>query len=160
MPCAIGALAGKKLYLCGIIFFIIWRNYEWIPDCLWQDLCSIGITTLGPRKKILHALKELRSESIKVVETETDASKSAADEAKSGTNKLITDYFLGPPSERKPVNIATNGQSGARRSHANTTPKSIHKKDRIRNGKQKDVPLWCSIPGTQFRVVNIVFNIN
>ncbi|KAL8537002.1 hypothetical protein ACS0TY_012257 [Phlomoides rotata] len=126
-----------------------WDALQWLTE---EDLCSIGITTLGPRKKILHALKELRSESIKVVETETENSKSAADEAKPGVNKLITDYFLGPPSERKRVDVANNGQSGARRSQANITNRSNKKKDRIRNGKQKDVPLWCSIPGTQFRV--------
>lgn len=94
-----------------------------------------------------------------MVETEADAPKSAADEAKPGVNKLITDYFLGPPSERKRVKVATNGQSCATRSQANITPKSIQKKDRIRNGKQKDTPSWCIIPGTQFRVVNLVFNI-
>ncbi|KAK6131967.1 hypothetical protein DH2020_034292 [Rehmannia glutinosa] len=58
-----------------------------------EDLCDIGITTLGPRKKILCALKELRNDLSRNVEPKTDVSRGVTDETKLGTNKLITDYF-------------------------------------------------------------------
>lgn len=122
-----------------------------------QDLCSIGITTLGPRKKILHALSELRSEQARNVEPKTNPPRIEPAEKKTGTNKLITEYFSGPISIRKKVDSNTNGQSSVPRSKANTSRTRMEKKDHLRNGKQKDVPSWCTIPGTPFRVVNFAF---
>lgn len=158
------------VFVCVIINHLTNDNFsfpsfdklcEWIV--LWQDLCSIGITTLGPRKKILHALRELKNDNdlTRTVETKTDVSKVVADETRLGTNKLITDYFSGPLFGRKRGGINTNEQNNVRRSQAelrsqqNSTHKSIKRKDRIRNGKQKDVPSWCCVPGTPFRVVII-----
>ncbi|KAK6158793.1 hypothetical protein DH2020_006107 [Rehmannia glutinosa] len=118
-----------------------------------EDLCDIGITTLGPRKKILCALKELRNDLSRNVEPKTDVSRGVTDETKLGTNKLITDYFSGPLSERKRGGITTNGQNNVtRRSRANSAKRSIERKDRLRNGKQKNAPSWCCVPGTPFRV--------
>lgn len=148
----------QNRYHCGILSSSFDKTVSESLIVFWQDLCSIGITTLGPRKKILHALRELRSELTRTVEPNNDDSKSVAHETKLGTNKLITDYFSGPLSERKRGGIATNGQSNARRSQANITHRSIERKHHFRNGKQKDVPLWCCIPGTPFRVVNFAFN--
>ncbi|KAH6760693.1 sterile alpha motif domain-containing protein [Perilla frutescens var. frutescens] len=126
---------------------IDWDALQWLKE---EDLCSIGITTLGPRKKILHALSELRNELTRTVEPETNVSRSVPDETKLGTNKLITDYFAGP--QRKRGNSGTNVRTSVQRSKADTSHRSMEKKDHFRNGKQKDVPLWCSIPGTSFRV--------
>ncbi|KAI3468334.1 hypothetical protein Pfo_024997, partial [Paulownia fortunei] len=128
---------------------IDWDALQWLTE---EDLCSIGITMLGPRKKILHALRDLRNDLTRTVEPKIDVSKCVADETKLGTNKLITDYFSGPLSERKRGGITANGQNNIRRSQANSTHRSIERKDRFRNGKQKDVPSWCCIPGTPFRV--------
>ncbi|XP_011081952.1 DNA cross-link repair protein SNM1 [Sesamum indicum] len=128
---------------------IDWKALQWLTE---EDLCSIGITALGPRKKILHALRELRNNSTRALEPNTDVSKGIADESKLGTNKLITDYFSGPLSERKRGGDTTNVQNNVRRSQAISTHRSIQRDDRVRKGKQKDVPLWCCIPGTPFRV--------
>ncbi|XP_057799391.1 uncharacterized protein LOC131015148 [Salvia miltiorrhiza] len=117
-----------------------------------EDLCKIGITTLGPRKKILYALSELRSDLNRTVEPKANPSRSVPDETKLGTNKLITDFFSGPLPVRKRGESGTNGQSSVPRSKANTSHRRTEKKDHMRNRKQKDVPPWCSIPGTQFRV--------
>ncbi|KAK4435776.1 DNA cross-link repair 1A protein [Sesamum alatum] len=128
---------------------IDWKALQWLTE---EDLCSIGITALGPRKKILHALRELRNNSTRATEPKADVSKGIADETKLGTNKLITDYFSGPLSERKRGGDTTNVQNNVRRNRAISTHRSIQRNDRVRNGKQKDVPLWCCIPGTPFRV--------
>ncbi|PIN12524.1 putative hydrolase involved in interstrand cross-link repair [Handroanthus impetiginosus] len=129
---------------------INWDTLQWLTE---EDLCSIGITTLGPRKKILHALRELKNDS-RMVEPKTHVSKGVADETKLGTNKLITEYFSLNLSERKRSSTTPNGQKNGGRSQAkaNTTRRSTERKDSGRSGKQKDVPLWCCIPGTPFRV--------
>ncbi|KAL0312096.1 UNVERIFIED_CONTAM: DNA cross-link repair 1A protein [Sesamum radiatum] len=128
---------------------IDWKALQWLTE---EDLCGIGITALGPRKKILHALRELRNNSTRAVEPKADVSKGIADESKLGTNKLITDYFSGPLSERKRGGDTTNVKNNVRRSRAISTHRSIQRNDHVRKGKQKDVPLWCCIPGTPFRV--------
>ncbi|KAG8375453.1 hypothetical protein BUALT_Bualt10G0101500 [Buddleja alternifolia] len=131
---------------------IDWDALQWLTE---EDLCSIGITALGPRKKILHSLRELRDDSTRTVEPKTDGSKGVADETKLVANKLITDFFSGPPSERRRGNVTSNGQNGqnnVKRRQVESTCKGIEGKGRVRNGKQKDVPLWCCIPGTPFRV--------
>ncbi|KAL7122267.1 hypothetical protein ACP275_01G034500 [Erythranthe tilingii] len=128
---------------------IDWEALQWLTE---EDLCSIGITALGPRKKILHAIKELRNDSTTTVEPKADVSKVVDDETNFGTKKLITDYFSGPPSERKRGGVATNAQNSVRKGQANSTHKTVQRNDRLRNGKQKNVPVWCCVPGTPFRV--------
>ncbi|XP_073051840.1 uncharacterized protein [Primulina eburnea] len=128
---------------------IDWDAFQLLTE---EELCIIGVSALGPRKKIIHALEQLRHDSTRADEPTTDLSKGVADEAKLVTNKLITDYFSGPQSERKSVRVTSNGQTNVKRSQANRTRRSVQRKDCIRNGKQKDVPLWCCIPGTAFRV--------
>ncbi|KAL2236927.1 UNVERIFIED_CONTAM: DNA cross-link repair 1A protein [Sesamum indicum] len=154
-PCCY-AYAPKSAPRVLDVRYLLKRNS--LPTSPWigskcDDLCSIGITALGPRKKILHALRELRNNSTRALEPNTDVSKGIADESKLGTNKLITDYFSGPLSERKRGGDTTNVQNNVRRSQAISTHRSIQRDDRVRKGKQKDVPLWCCIPGTPFRVV-------
>lgn len=135
--------------------FYCLTKFDWIlPLFFLQDLCSIGITALGPRKKIVHSLRELRGDVMMAGEVKTDVSKNVGDETKMGTNKLITDYFRGHFSERNRGSTASRGQNEPRRSRPDSAQGNILGKCRVRNGKQKDIPLWCCIPGTPFRVVN------
>ncbi|KAK7829700.1 dna cross-link repair protein snm1 [Quercus suber] len=136
------------------------------------DALHMGITALGPRKKIAHALSELRKESARLSETHTDihassepqrhsthgvemhndASEGAVDETnKVATNKLITDYFPGSASDRKKV-TTSGGQSRVETRSSNSGRKRAMSKNNVANGKFKDVPSWCCIPGTSFRV--------
>ncbi|CAA2956486.1 DNA cross-link repair SNM1 [Olea europaea subsp. europaea] len=128
---------------------IDWDTLQCLTD---EDLCSIGITALGPRKKIVHSLRELRGDVMMAGEVKTDVSKNVGDETKMGTNKLITDYFRGHFSERNRGSTASRGQNEPRRSRPDSAQGNILGKCRVRNGKQKDIPLWCCIPGTPFRV--------
>ncbi|KAL0393962.1 UNVERIFIED_CONTAM: DNA cross-link repair 1A protein [Sesamum latifolium] len=63
---------------------IDWKALQWLTE---EDLCSIGITALGPRKKILHALRELRNNSTRAVEPKADVSKGIADENYQGLTR-------------------------------------------------------------------------
>lgn len=142
---------------------------KWLTE---EDLFSIGITALGPRKKIIHALSELRKESAHVVKTHPDmhacseaqrqntngleihndaSDRTIEDTKKLAANKLITDYFPGSAINRKKVNTS-KGQRGLGKGCSDSGSKSAVAKKYLRNGKLKDVPLWCCIPGTQFRV--------
>jgi DNA cross-link repair 1A protein len=136
---------------------------------------SIGFTALGPRKKIVHALSELRKgscahavethsdmhacsepqrRSANAVEMHSDASEGTVDETKKlAANKLITDYFPGTATDRKKVN-ASVGLSGMGKRCSKSGGKRAVMKNDIKNGKRMDVPLWCCIPGTPFRVVS------
>ncbi|XP_002516164.2 uncharacterized protein LOC8258611 [Ricinus communis] len=151
---------------------IDWDSLKWLTE---EDLFSIGVTALGPRKKIVHALAELRkgcnlvdethrdpnasadvgSLSTHAAEMQMEASKVSGDEtSKQTANKLITDYFPGSVS----VTVREKGCSIAKekRGPAKNRPDSVHKRmaknHPVKNGKLKDIPLWCSIPGTPFRV--------
>ncbi|EPS68874.1 hypothetical protein M569_05893, partial [Genlisea aurea] len=110
---------------------------QWITE---EDLCSLGITLLGPRKKILHAINSLRNDAIEVAEAEP------VDETKSVANKLITDYFAHPLSVRNRGRVVTIEKK------PHSVRKAAKGKENFRNSKQKDVPSWCRIPGTPFRV--------
>jgi DNA cross-link repair 1A protein len=141
----------------------------------------MGITALGPRKKIVHALSELRrgialgtsssssSEKHEDAEVEPrrirnqkgklqhDKSERKVDgTVKPAANKLITEYFPGfatsgkkvsaPPVERNETN--TSGSSDRKRKAKNISTST----------KIRDIPKWCAIQGTPFRVVsNILY---
>lgn len=68
---------------------IDWDSLKWLTD---EDLCKIGITALGPRKKIVHAISQLRTEHS---EEGNIPDKVEHKENKIATNKLITDLFPG-----------------------------------------------------------------
>lgn len=133
---------------------------------------GIGITALGPRKKIEHAISQLRNGSAQTIESHGQshvveperrstngvvlASEGTVDDtSKPAPNKLITDYFRGSAGGRKKVctpsnqapNVAAKKSSGSGRKHGMI-------KNRAMNGKPRDPPLWCCIPGTPFRVVS------
>lgn len=135
---------------------------------------NIGVTALGPRKKIVHALNELRKGSIHTADVNThaaalselrkqsthgveiaaDASKSNVDEtSKIAANKLITDYFPGFVTDRSRPCTSSGEQQAIEKKQSNSRRKQVMK-NYARGGKLRDLPSWCSIPGTPFRVVS------
>ncbi|XP_010672310.2 DNA cross-link repair protein SNM1 isoform X1 [Beta vulgaris subsp. vulgaris] len=124
---------------------IDWESLQWLTE---EDLIAIGINALGPRKKILESLRQLRNKDNISEEQGNRDSVYAGNEAKKpAMNKLITEYFSSPSGVKK--NLASSRQQ--------TTTAKSNSCQRIpaksfSNGKNKDVPLWCSIPGTPFRV--------
>ncbi|KAG6770442.1 hypothetical protein POTOM_026125 [Populus tomentosa] len=148
---------------------IDWETLQWLTE---EDLFGIGVTALGPRKKIVHALSELRKGSNCAIEAHGDAHASGEfgsrrshgaemqveaskiigdDTGKPTANKLITDYFPGSVPIKKKTCVISKEQRGAEKSQ----PGYVRKqgvKNNTKKGKLKDIPLWCSIPGTPFRV--------
>lgn len=138
----------------------------------------MGISALGPRKKIVHALNELRkgvqgetAEHVDIygklgndmTETEPGASKAMiSGDSKVAASKLITDYFLGSSTaQKKTCNISTRQTRATERlsssrgcAKVNNRVKNAKPRDRVKNAKPREVPLWCRIPGTPFRVVS------
>ncbi|KAK2645044.1 hypothetical protein Ddye_020239 [Dipteronia dyeriana] len=147
-----------------------WDTLQWLTE---EDLVNIGVTALGPRKKIVHALREARKGCLPAVEEKVDAhslcngsnsrgnhtserqneaSKVIVDgSSKSSANKLITDFFPGSVTSGKKVCTSSGGQSGSRKSNSGSGCKPVAK-IHGKNGKFKDIPTWCSVPGTSFRV--------
>ncbi|KAL7001828.1 hypothetical protein U1Q18_002976 [Sarracenia purpurea var. burkii] len=120
-----------------------------------KDLFSIGITALGPRKRIFHALSELRKGSTKSPEIRIDSTKDTIDETgRLAANKLITDYFPGPAGHRKKDCTSSSGQPGAEKGHSDARRKQIVVKKNVKSKTLRDIPQWCNVPGTPFRVVN------
>ncbi|CBI20745.3 hypothetical protein VitviT2T_004525 [Vitis vinifera] len=138
-----------------------------------EDLLNIGVTALGPRKRIVHALSELRKgsthtvdihthvpalselrkQSTHGVEIEADASKATVDEtSKLAANKLITDYFPGSVTDRSRGCISSGERKAAEKIQLGSSRKQVVVKNHARSGKLRDLPLWCCIPGTPFRV--------
>ncbi|KAL9659293.1 hypothetical protein QQ045_024098 [Rhodiola kirilowii] len=159
---------------------IDWDTLQWLTE---EDLFSIGVTALGPRKKILQALNELRRGTLHSGEMHTNVNPSSGsgkqrvnniqanvqgsiessdDSSELNSNKLITDFFPAPKVHRS-LNITSSGgqpvqerNSSKQVAHLVNTPGSKKKRDGAKpsknNVKIKDVPLWCIIPGTPFRV--------
>ncbi|XP_021276247.1 DNA cross-link repair protein SNM1 [Herrania umbratica] len=145
-----------------------WDTLKWLTE---EDLFSIGVTALGPRKKIVHALSELRNSCSYAAErhmghpthenrsakssrakTQTEISNFTDDETtKPAANKLITDFFPGLVSDRKKVYTPPRGQHISRKSHSDPGRRCVQT-NHVKNGKLKDIPAWCCIPGTPFRV--------
>lgn len=116
---------------------------------------SIGVTALGPRKKIIHALSQFREEGTNTTETHTDAPKAIVEETdKQVANKLITDYFPGHVADRPKVCVTSRGKNKVEKSNSDSGCKSVVVKNHVKNRKLREIPLWCSIPGTPFRVVS------
>ncbi|XP_065848777.1 uncharacterized protein [Euphorbia lathyris] len=149
---------------------IDWDSLKWLTE---EDLFSIGITALGPRKKIVHALAELRkgchlasetygdtdasvkveSRSIDRREMQVVISEVTSDETnKSTANKLITDFFHGSVAVKKKIcNISTEKQ-GLAKTRQGSAHRIVAKNNPGKKGKLRDIPLWCTVPGTPFRV--------
>lgn len=135
-------------------------------SCTAKDLFSIGIAALGPRKKIVHALTQLREgttspgieaqprkRSASGVETVNDASEEPVDNSKTAANKLITDYFPGFTTARKQVCTTSGEQQRVEKRGSGSGHKGGAAKNHVTTRKLRDIPSWCCIPGTPFRVV-------
>nr|XP_043626144.1 uncharacterized protein LOC122597636 [Erigeron canadensis] len=120
---------------------IDWDSLKWLTD---EDLCKIGITALGPRKKIVHALSELRTEDS---EEAILPEKYSEKEIKVAPNKLITDFFPGFTGKLKKGCI-TGAQVG--KTNSNNNKRKVN--TNFTNKRHRDIPSWCSIAGTPFRV--------
>lgn len=137
-----------------------------------QDLLSMGIAALGPRRKIVHALSELRKGDAVANEKHEDSSaepkrirnqkvklKHDKSERKvDGTgkpvaNKLITEYFPGFASKEKKVS-ASPGEPQEKKNSGLDSGRKHKSKNTPTNRKLRDVPKWCAVQGTPFRVVN------
>ncbi|XP_039016858.1 DNA cross-link repair 1A protein-like [Hibiscus syriacus] len=152
-----------------------WDTLKWLTE---EDLLNIGVTALGPRKKIVHALSELRKEGSHPAEShvshpshesgsarsnrrkmQTGLSNVADDETtKPAANKLITDFFPGLVSDRKKVcapprgqHLSGKGQQTSGKGQPNSGRRPVQK-NHVKDGKLKNIPSWCCIPGTPFRV--------
>lgn len=131
---------------------------------------NIGITALGPRKKIVHALAQLREGSSRGIEARTaqpgkrsangverlnDALEGAvSDTSKTASNKLITDYFPGIATARKQVCTTSREHQRVEKCQSGSGHKRAVAKNHATNRKLRDVPSWCCVPGTPFRVVS------
>ncbi|GLJ10351.1 hypothetical protein SUGI_0126660 [Cryptomeria japonica] len=134
---------------------IDWDTLQLLTE---EDLSNLGILTLGPRKKIAHALHELRKVTTCSMELNTNAVKEVVnmnDKSKSreSGNKLITAFFQGPSSvTRRQVDSHVNNYQQADRA----TTVSGRKRDRNKNRSMATtltgIPEWLSVPGTPFRV--------
>ncbi|QCE16336.1 benzoate 4-monooxygenase [Vigna unguiculata] len=144
-----------------------WDTLQWLTE---EDLLSMGITAFGPRKKIVHALCELRkgdaaanekqgsalAEPRRIrnqkVKLKHDKSERKADGSnKPAANKLITEYFPGFASKEKKVSAPPGEQKEMKNSDLDSGRK--HKSKVVTtNRKLRDVPKWCSVQGTPFRV--------
>ncbi|RLN35458.1 uncharacterized protein C2845_PM03G35700 [Panicum miliaceum] len=128
-----------------------WETLQWLTE---EDLLGMGITALGPRKKITHALGELRkkhddADDIEAGVLGSENTKKA--KLPMNGNKLITEYFRCSSSDQrqsracqvnKPSNLNEQKKSSAK----------VPTRSSAGKGKFKDTPLWCCIPGTPFRV--------
>ncbi|KAH7276673.1 hypothetical protein KP509_39G017300 [Ceratopteris richardii] len=125
---------------------IDWDTLKCLSD---DDLCTLGITALGPRKKILHAIQQLgkqTNENVSIINDEPNGKQHV--EMDGGGRTLITDFYQIPPSLQ-----------GTGASVPQNEPSNRGKGERSRAMPQKralrelgGIPEWMSIPGTQFRV--------
>ncbi|KAL5995147.1 hypothetical protein ACLOJK_025205 [Asimina triloba] len=130
---------------------IDWETLQWISE---EDLVGMGITALGPRKKIVHALDEIKR-NMHGHESNTHAVKTINTENKNPClpgNKLITEFFQGPAVHRNINSGPPVVQQRLERSTADSGRKRATPGSRIRGGRLRDIPPWCCIPGTPFRV--------
>ncbi|XP_052211002.1 uncharacterized protein LOC127813912 isoform X2 [Diospyros lotus] len=128
---------------------IEWDSLKWLTE---EDLLRMGITALGPRRKIVTALSELRKESTNT-ERGSDAHRDLVDgSSRPAVNKLITDYFPGSVGHMKKGGNLSSGRCETKKVNLNTGRKQIVKKRNVISQKLRDIPQWCCIPGTPFRV--------
>ncbi|GAB4854711.1 hypothetical protein Ancab_023296 [Ancistrocladus abbreviatus] len=130
---------------------IDWDTLQWLTE---EDLINIGITALGPRKKIVHALSELRTGSDCPLKMETDGSKPMVDRTKKqAMNRLITEYFSGSMINQEKCFRKSRAQHMIERYQSDSDRKQILAKKHVSlTRRTKEIPLWCCVPGTPFRV--------
>lgn len=136
----------------------------------------MGIAALGLRRKIVHALSELRKGDAVANEKHEDSSaepkrirnqkvklKHDKSERKvDGTgkpvaNKLMTGYFSGFASKEKKVSTSP-GEPQEKKNNGLDSGRKHKSKNTPTNTMLYDVPKWCAIQGSPFRVVNSNLN--
>ncbi|CAM6038649.1 unnamed protein product [Sphagnum compactum] len=123
---------------------IDWDTLQWLTD---EDLSTLGIAALGPRRKIVCALKELKkqgasSSSLPEAHGPTDQSHSAPRVVIA--KKHITDFF-GNGSERLNSGTTANDREGSGRKRSQRRPP-------MGGVSYNSIPPWMCIPGTSFQV--------
>lgn len=127
---------------------IDWDSLRFLTE---EDIIAIGVTALGPRKKILQSLKELRERDNILIDQEDDGSAHTMDAAKKlHMNRLITEFFSCPISDGN-KNLTSSRQQQLGKTQQLSCQGRVPVKNML-DGKRKDVPSWCSVPGTPFRV--------
>ncbi|XP_077230397.1 sterile alpha motif (SAM) domain-containing protein [Tasmannia lanceolata] len=125
---------------------IDWDTLQWLTE---EDLLSLGVTALGPRKKIVHALKELKERNMHAPETHADTSKIIM---RDPGNKLITQFFHGSVNDEHRDRAAPRPNQLLKRSNTASSCKRGAARNQVSRGRIKDIPPWCCISGTPFRV--------
>ncbi|KAF0913958.1 hypothetical protein E2562_025370 [Oryza meyeriana var. granulata] len=128
-----------------------WETLQWLTE---EDLLGMGITSLGPRKKIAHALSELRKKNDDANDLDNNVlnleNNKKAKLAMNG-NKLITEYFRCSSFDQRPKKTCKVSTPSNLNGQKNSNAKATGGRRTVK-GKVKDTPLWCCIPGTPFRV--------
>ncbi|XP_074281401.1 uncharacterized protein LOC141606247 [Silene latifolia] len=128
---------------------IDWESLQWLTE---KDLITMGITALGPRKKIMQSIQELKKRESNSTEQRNGGSDHAPHAAKNiPMNKLITDFFASPLSHKKKNNLTSSGPQEREKAKADSRKRQGTVRKTV-NGRRKDVPPWCTVPGTPFRV--------
>lgn len=129
-----------------------WETLQWLTE---EDLLNIGVTALGPRKKIVNALSGLRQRNNRGQDKERDSSVIKPNENTKTVvagNKLITEFFQGPTSARKRPCILNNTLHGIEKTSKEPVRKRVGSRGHVTGRKVREIPAWCCIPGTPFRV--------
>lgn len=122
-----------------------------------QDLLKIGIDALGPRKKIIHALNELRQNKlVQYMDKNTSAASNEKIKLQVPGNKLITEYFNGGSVDGQRVHKTNKPLS----ENSSKAPIPKRASTATRRAKFRDPPQWCCIAGTPFRVVSYACLLN
>ncbi|KAI0494571.1 hypothetical protein KFK09_024709 [Dendrobium nobile] len=129
-----------------------WDTLQWLTE---EDLISIGVVAVGPRKKIVHALNELRQRNCLAQDGENNPSNAASDDKKNiglPGNKLITQYFHGPVAYKargfNPLRSFNHVENASKFS----TQKRVGTRRNANRRRVREIPPWCCITGTPFRV--------
>ncbi|CAN6451426.1 unnamed protein product [Victoria cruziana] len=131
---------------------IDWDTLQWLTE---EDLLGLGITALGPRRKMVNALNELRRKCIPEVDARKEETYCVEEKlVRVPGNKLITEFFRASSNvQRKqqvPGRVSCKQKTQRATRSSGTKGRSNVKK--LGYSKLKDTPPWCCIPGTPFRV--------
>ncbi|CAA7016943.1 unnamed protein product [Microthlaspi erraticum] len=148
----------KSLGLAKYEDVFIREEIDWdtLQSLTEEDLLNIGITSLGPRKKIVNALSTLREEacasSSHVTERQREKStiRKASEPRKRTANKLITEFFPGQATDSTKIRKSPK-EPAAEKSPSDSGCRRAVRRN-CNNGKSKVTPQWNCIPGTPFRV--------
>lgn len=148
---------------------IDWDTLKWLTE---EDLNSLGISALGPRRKILSAINELRnvpstSQHMTAIKEGQKLSDSALPvtpvDTSQGSRKSIADFFIPPPITERRVPAPDNHTLAGPKASGNASTTEMPWRNTnprraisaVRNSRAigtSGIPTWMCIPGTSFRV--------